>query len=174
MNKKWKYLIYFGLPLILLTMTASNSVAASLYSLLKKLEENDQVKLNAYDDGGGVATIGWGSTYNWDAKRPVKFTDKITKDTADRWLKIEADQKLNDVKSLVKVPINNNQLVALASFTYNVGTSAFKNSTLLRLINAGADKNFTAMQFDRWVYDNGRFVQGLKNRRDIEKKLFLS
>jgi lysozyme len=45
---------------------------------------------------------------------------------------------------------------------------------MLRLLNSGADKNTVAEQFDRWVYDNGVKVKGLINRRNAEKKLFLS
>ena len=79
-----------------------------------------------------------------------------------------------EIKNLVKVPLNNNELNALISFTYNVGLGAFKASSLLRLLNSGADKKIVADQFDRWVYDNGVKVKGLIYRRNAEKKLFLS
>ncbi|NCX34495.1 MAG: hypothetical protein EBX23_03875 [Proteobacteria bacterium] len=79
-----------------------------------------------------------------------------------------------DIKKLVQVPLNNNQLNALISFVYNVGINAFKVSLMLRLLNSGADKNTVAAQFDRWVFDNGVKVKGLINRRNAEKKLFLS
>lgn len=29
-----------------------------------------------------------------------------------------------------------------------------------------------ASQFDRWVFDNGKRIQGLVNRRNVEKALF--
>ncbi|MFX5085304.1 lysozyme, partial [Acinetobacter baumannii] len=29
-------------------------------------------------------------------------------------------------------------------------------------------------QFDRWIFDNGKRINGLVNRRAAEKKLFLS
>jgi len=72
------------------------------------------------------------------------------------------------------VPLNNNELNALISFCYNVGLGAFKASSLLSLLNSGADKKIVADQFDRWVFDNGVKVKGLINRRNAEKKLFLS
>jgi lysozyme len=174
MKNKQKYLLLFGLPLLLILMTNTTSAASSLFALLKRLEESNVVKLKAYLDSGGVPTIGWGSTYNWDLKRPVRITDVITKDTADKWLKYEATEKLNAVKNLLKVKINNNQLIALSSLTYNIGINAFRRSTLLKLLNNKVDKTIVAAQFDRWVYDNGQFIQGLQNRRTIEKQLFLS
>lgn len=73
----------------------------------------------------------------------------------------------------VKVKVSQNQFDALASFVYNVGETAFVKSTMLVLLNQG---NFTgaANQFDRWVFDNGKRIPGLVNRRSAEKKLFLA
>ena len=75
---------------------------------------------------------------------------------------------------MVKVPINDNQLLALSSFAYNVGNRSLQDSTLLKLLNSGADKNAVAAQFDKWVFAGGVVSKGLKNRRAAEKKLFLS
>ena len=76
--------------------------------------------------------------------------------------------------SKVRVPVTDNQLLAMASFTYNVGEDAFANSTLLRLLNEGLSKDKVALQFDRWVYAGGKVSNGLKKRRIAEKQLFLS
>lgn len=172
MNKTSKYLI-IGLIVIVLVMSSSN-VYASLSAFLKRYEESNKAALVAYDDGTNTPTIGWGSIYNFDENRPVEYGDTIDQATADRWLQIEATQKLTDVKNMVKVPITNNQLVALASFAYNEGSGALQGSTLLKLLNSGTDKATVAAQFDRWVYANGSVSNGLINRRNAEKALFLS
>jgi len=119
-------------------------------------------------------SVGYGSGYNWDLKRPVIKTDVIDKETAKKWLLLEAQDKYDFVKSRVKVPVTDNQLLAMASFTYNVGENAFANSTLLRLLNEGVSKDKVALQFDRWVYAGGKVSSGLKKRRIAEKQLFLS
>lgn len=119
-------------------------------------------------------SVGYGSGYNWDLKRPVIKTDVIDKETAKKWLLLEAQDKYDFVKSRVKVPVSDNQLLAMASFTYNVGENAFANSTLLRLLNEGVSKDKVALQFDRWVYAGGKVSSGLKKRRIAEKQLFLS
>ena len=100
--------------------------------------------------------------------------DIITQEQAQRWLEMETSKNAADIKSLVKVPLTNNMFNALISFVYNVGINAFKKSTMLKLLNSGADKNTVANQFDKWVFDNGVVVKGLINRRTAEKNLFLS
>ena len=172
MTKTNKYLL-IGAIVLIITMSSS-SVYASLATFLKKYEEDNKAALTAYNDNYGTWTIGWGSIYNYDQNRPVREGDTIDQATADRWLQIEAKSKMDAVKQLVLVKINNNQLVALASFAYNEGIGALSSSTLLKLLNQGADKVTVANQFDRWIYANGVKSQGLVNRRNAEKALYLS
>jgi lysozyme len=121
-------------------------------------------------------SIGYGSGFNWDKNRPVQKGDVINQTTAKQWLLIEAQKYYDRVKTLVKVPINDNQLIALSSFAYNVGDGqdGLAGSTLLKLLNSGADINTVAAQFEKWIYAGGKVNTGLKNRRTAEKKLFLS
>ena len=119
-------------------------------------------------------SVGYGSGYNWDAKRPVIKTDVIDQATAKRWLLLEAQDKYNFVMSQIKVPVTDNQLLALASFTYNVGEGAFASSTLLKRLNSGENKANVATEFDKWVYAGGKVSDGLKNRRNAEKALFIA
>jgi lysozyme len=172
MNKTGKYLIIAAI-VILLTMTTTNSFGA-LISFLKKWEEDNKAALVAYNDGTGTWTIGYGSIYNYDENRPVQKGDTITQEQADNWLIQEAKSKFDSVKSMVTVPVTNNQLIALSSFAYNEGIGALQNSTLLSLLNSGADKETVANQFNRWIYSGGQVMQGLVNRRSAEKQLFLS
>ena len=77
------------------------------------------------------------------------------------------------VNDSVTALLNQNQFDALVSFTYNVGIQAFKDSTLLRLLNK---KNYrgAAQQFERWVKAGKKTLPGLVSRRKEEKELFLS
>jgi len=59
------------------------------------------------------------------------------------------------------------QKAAIISFAYNVGINNFRNSTLLRLLNAG--KHGAACdELTKWVYVNGKILKGLINRRNQE------
>ena len=165
-------IILLILGILGITAISKAGSLSSALSFIKKAEGG--LYLKAYLDSGGVPTIGWGSTYDFDKQRKVQQGDIITEAQALKWLEMETSQNAIDIKKLVTVPLNNNQLNALISFVYNVGINGFKASSMLRLLNSGADKNTVAAQFDRWVYDNGVKVKGLINRRNAEKKLFLS
>jgi lysozyme len=75
------------------------------------------------------------------------------------------------VRRYVTEPISQPQFDALVSFTFNVGTEAFRTSTLLRRLNAG-DCHAAAAQFDRWIRARGRVLPGLVKRRAAERALF--
>ena len=153
-----------------LNSTAFGTVSDKLFNLISNFEGFYAVP---YWDRTGYS-VGYGSQFNWDQNRPVLKTDIVDKATAKKWLLLEAQQDFNWVKSKVKVPISDNQILALSSFAYNVGKGAFGNSTLLELLNSGANINTVAAQFDRWVTSGGVVNKGLVNRRKAEKALFLS
>ena len=174
MKKQSKNTIF----LIILGILGASIVSkgSSLYSSAMKFIKVKEggLYLKAYQDSGGVWTIGWGSTFDFDKQRKVLPGDTITQAQAQKWLEMETSQNATDIKKLVTVPLNNNQLNSLISLIYNIGIGAFKRSTMLKLLNAGANKQTVANEFDKWVYDNGVKVQGLINRRIAEKNLFLS
>lgn len=130
-------------------------------------------KLKAYKDQGGVWTIGFGSTYNIDEKRPVKEGDTIDDATAIRWLKSITGDLQDKLKKVILVPVNQNQLDSLTSLAYNIGFTAFFESTLLKMLNDGKPKIEVADQFLRWVKVKKIVNQGLVNRRKKERELFL-
>ena len=147
-------------------------------SIAEELIKNfEGKKLKSYQDSVGIWTIGYGSIFNIDENRPVKKGDIISEETALRWLRYEIKQKQVDLKKLIKVPVTQNQLDSITSLVFNIGTNAFKRSTLLRMLNAGTDKKNVADQFLKW--NKGRIkgklqvIPGLTNRRILERNLFL-
>lgn len=76
------------------------------------------------------------------------------------------------VRSAVKVPITQGQYDRLVSFTFNVGTSAFKSSTLLKYLNAGQCRQ-AADEFLKWVKAKGRTLPGLVARRQRDRDAFI-
>lgn len=137
-------------------------------NLVKRFEG---CKLHAYLDGGGVATIGYGTTvYNNGNK--VKIGDVIDQERADFEIKAHCEKIEKSILNLVHAKLNNNQLSAIISLVYNIGINNFRFSTMLKKIN---NNNFVgaANEFDRWVWDNGKVIKGLQNRREEEKQIFL-
>ena len=129
-------------------------------------------RLVAYDDGVGVWTIGFGTIKYPNGVR-VKKGDTCTLDQAKEYMRHDLIEFEHTVNSSVKVPLNQNQFDALVSLAYNIGSNAFKSSTLVKKLNTG-DIRGAADQFDVWVNAGGKRMQGLVNRRDREKLLFLS
>lgn len=129
-------------------------------------------RLVAYDDGVGVWTIGFGTIKYPNGVR-VKKGDTCTLDQAKEYMRHDLIEFEHTVNSSVKVPLNQNQFDALVSLAYNIGSSAFKSSTLVKKLNAG-DYKGAADQFNVWVNAGGKRMQGLVSRRDREKLLFLS
>ena len=128
------------------------------------------LRLNAYDDGVGVWTIGFGTTIYPNGIK-VKRGDTCTTEQAKAYMAHDLKKFESAVNSAMTMSINQNQFDALVSLAYNIGTSAFKNSTLVKKLNAG-DIRGAAAQFDVWNKGGGKVMQGLVNRRAKERKLF--
>lgn len=140
---------------------------------LDTIQQFEGLKLKAYKDSVGIWTVGFGNIFNLDTGNPIKEGDEISLETAERWLKIEVDNLQAKMRKVITVPLNDNQWTALTSLAYNIGFGAFKRSTLLRLLNAGASKEEVAKQILRWNKAGGKEIKGLTNRRKAESNLFL-
>lgn len=124
-------------------------------------------RLTAYRCPAGVWTIGYGHT-----GKDVKEGLKITKEQAEELLKKDLKSFELSVNNCIKIPLTQGQFDALVSFSYNVGTGALRNSTLLKLLNQGKIES-AAKEFDKWVNAGGKKLSGLVKRRKAEKELFL-
>lgn len=138
---------------------------------MKLLEQFEGLRLEAYLDSASIATIGFGSI-KYPNGNKVKLGDKITKAQAKEYKLHDLKEFVSTVNTYVKVPLTQNQYDALVSLSYNIGSSAFKNSTLLNKLNSG-DYKGAAEQFLVWNKVNSKRVQGLVNRREAERNLFL-
>lgn len=110
-------------------------------SVAKFLEEQEGRILHSYLDTAGVWTIGVGSTMYQTGIR-VKEGETITDTQADDLLAWEVTQKSNVINNLLNgVELNDRQMIAVVSFTYNLGIGALQQSTLLKVIKANPDDN---------------------------------
>ena len=125
----------------------------------------ESCKLTAYkvDNAEKYYTIGYGH-YGYDVKKDMK----ISKDTAIKLFRNDIKYFETCVSSCLKVKVTQSMFNALVSFTYNVGFSAFKNSTLLKYVNK---KQFTkaSKEFKKWNKCGGKVLNGLVKRRLLEK-----
>lgn len=141
-------------------------------ALVKKWEG---LRLKPYLDGGGVATIGYGTTFYENGTKVTMKDKPITVDIAVSLLRIKLKSFADSILSLCSRELTQNQLDALCCFVYNVGVNGFKTSTMLKLIN-NPDSTVTeiADQFLRWDKDNGKVIEGLSRRRQSEREFWLN
>ena len=146
------------------------SVNQATINLIKEFEG---CKLQAYQDGGGVWTIGYGTTAA--AGLGIKPTKgmTITQERAEELLLQGINKFAAKVDELITLKVNQQERGACVSLAYNIGPDAFARSTVLRELNAG-NKDKAAAAFRMWNKDNGKVEKGLVNRREAEKKLFLT
>lgn len=130
--------------------------------------------LKPYLDPVNIPTIGFG-TIKYPNGKAVTMKDRaITEAEATEYLMFEVEEKAKNVTTMVKVPLNDNEYAALVSFSYNVGSGALQGSTLLKMLNANADRTAVADQFLRWNKAGGKELAGLTRRRQAERSLFLT
>lgn len=110
---------------------------------------------------GDVPTIGFGST------KGVKLGDTITPEKAIERAYRDIRNTESAIHKCVHVPLSTSEYDAFTSLAYNIGTSAFCSSTLVKKLNAG-DYEGACAEIKRWVYVKGQVVPGLANRREKE------
>lgn len=146
-------------------------ISKGCLSLVKKWEG---FYANAYLCPANVWTIGFGTTV-WPNGKRVKKVDTITREEAERLLEKQVNEHASTIMQYVKVPLNQNQYDALASFQYNLGRHILKGSYLLKYLNAKQwDKAANSMMQYNKARVNGVLtpLRGLTNRRTEEVALF--
>jgi lysozyme len=119
----------------------------------------------AYQDVVGVWTIGYGHTID------VKEGMSITQHQCDVMLEVDIETYENYVNEQVDVSLTQNQFDALVSWVYNLGPTNLRNSTMLKVLNAGKYDE-VPYQMKRWNRAGGKVLKGLVVRRKAEAELF--
>ena len=131
-------------------------------ALIKKFEG---CELKAYRCAANVLTIGYGHT------KDVTEDMEITQEEAENMLIHELMDYCNYVDMYVEVPLEQHQFDSLVSWTYNLGPTNLKSSTLLKVLN---DKDYEGVpaQIKRWNKSAGVVSDGLIRRREAESLLW--
>lgn len=148
------------------------------------IKEHEGFSATAYKDQAGLWTIGYGTLIDTADERRylpnlVNNTfPEISKAEAEAYLRKDIAQFEDTVNQSVAVPLTQNQFDALVSLVYNIGPYNFRQSTVLRKINAQADHDEISRWWKAWdkVTDPATGVKvvsnGLKKRRSQELDLF--
>ncbi|MBD3816447.1 MAG: lysozyme [Halothiobacillus sp.] len=125
----------------------------------------------AYNDGGGVQTIGFGTTTHPDGS-PVKRGEKTDPVRALIALQGHVTNTEAAMRQCIgDVPLYQHEWDAYVSLAYNIGTGAFCGSTLVKKLHESPpDYVGACAQIKRWNKDNGLVIPGLTKRREREYK----
>ena len=151
-------------------LTSGGSVA-----MLERLEGN---VLHVYADSlaNGLPTRCAG-----DTNHSMPVGTKLTADDCREINKLTMIKYGSSVLACTKWEhLNGDRLVGLTLFAINVGSSSACNSQAFKAINAGRIQEGCDLLATKpngqpnWSFASGRYVQGLQNRRQAERKLCLS
>lgn len=147
-------------------------MAAVSKKCIKLVKEFEGLYLKSYKDEVGVWTIGYGIT-NADkaiTKVTVKAGLKITEKTADNWLEKALNKKYlpKVMKYNNKYKWNQNEIDALVSFAYNIGSIDALTA------NGTRSRATIAAKMLKYNKAGGKVLNGLTRRRKAERKLFLT
>lgn len=136
------------------------------------IREFEGLRLVAYQDGGGVWTIGYGHTGSVDGKK-IKQNDTITLKKAQELLDLDVAKFEAHVNSYLKhYSFSQNEFDALVSFAFNLGS-------INQLTNNGK-RSKTEITRKMAEYSNMRiggnltWIKGLHVRRLKETLFFLT
>lgn len=149
---------------------------------IKLLKSWEGISLSPYRDKANYWTIGVGhliTKSEWNLEyieidgKNVEFSNGLTMEQALLLFSQDLEKYEKAVYRLLVEPMNltQDQFDSLISFTFNVGITAFRKSTLLKRIDQKDWKDIP-VQFRRWNRAGGKVVQRRINRRENEIKLW--
>ncbi len=151
-------------------MKATYKLGAKGKSLIQHFEG---CKLKAYKCPAGIWTIGFGNTF-YEDNSPVKEGDSISIERANELFDLIVDDFVENVNTVVKSDINQNQFDSLVCICYNIGQSAFYKSTLLKKVNLNPSDPSISDSFLMWNKAKGKVLEGLTKRRIAEGNLYFT
>jgi GH24 family phage-related lysozyme (muramidase) len=128
-------------------------------------------RFDAYPDPGSPDGTPW--TIGWGATGPGIVRGVV-------WTQAQCDARFDEdlgrharevAEALDGTPTTQGQFDALVSFHYNTG--AIRRATLTQLHRQGHYER-AAREFARWIYNAGKPLAGLRQRRNEEAALYLS
>lgn len=143
------------------------------------IPEHEGTRLSAYQDGARVWTICTGHTGRMSGP-PVRPGQRATEAECRDFLASDLGQTFAEMDRLIKIDLPEPTQAAIASFTFNLGAGALRQSTLLKKLNAG-DIKAACDEIPRWSKVDGKdcaaqgsTCRGIIERRAQERELCLA
>ena len=121
----------------------------------------ESYRQSTYKDSGGIPTLGYGET------KGVVAGQTTTPERALQKLLESADEHAKEMNKCITVPLYQYEFDAYLSFTYNIGSTAFCHSTLVKKLNA-QDYTGACKELLKWDKVGNKQLVGLTKRRQAE------
>jgi GH24 family phage-related lysozyme (muramidase) len=138
------------------------------------IQEFEGFKENAYHRKGDVPTVGFGSTYNYTAKRKVKLGDVVTLQEATNWMQFDFQETIRLANVYIHKPLNKFQATAICDYIYNRGIGNFLKTQLDEMINENPSnpKILDEIRGTGLKDKLGNLLRGLVRRRKSQAHLY--
>lgn len=139
---------------------------------LARIRQSEAFMAKPYDDGAGNLTIGYGHLI----RAGEHYPGGITQAAADALFRQDVARVVNPALDRITIELTQNQVDALGSFIFNVGTGGFLKN-VLSYLNSG-DLEATTSHMLQFITGRDarsgtrRVLRGLLTRRKFEVALF--
>ena len=139
---------------------------------LARIRQREAFMAKPYDDGAGNLTIGYGHLI----RTGENYSAGITEAAADTLFRQDVERVVNPALDRITIDLTQNQVDALGSFIFNVGTGGFLKN-LLTYVNAGKHEQTTSRMLKFITGRDARsgrrrVLRGLLTRRRFEVALY--
>lgn len=157
------------------SLTINLTIPQKSSSFIKNfIKDEEKLRLNAYEIGDGMITIGWGHAEKKHKSR-FKKSEKITLQKAQELFDADISKTeyyLNNIldnwkKNDIKININQNMYDAMISMIYNMGIGNFTKSKFLQLL-----KNNKLSEAKKEILNTKVKYKGVRERRKKESAIF--
>ena len=134
------------------------------------IKSYEALKLKAYKCPAGVWTIGYGHTAG--VKQGMEISRQRAEELFVNDLYTISEYPISDIFYKAKVTLTQNQFDALCSLVFNIGTTNFRKSTLLKKALVDPNDKSIYNEFKKWNRSGKKELEGLTRRRIREANLY--
>ncbi|MCG8670224.1 MAG: lysozyme [Pseudomonadales bacterium] len=137
---------------------------------VEMIKELDEYQCSIYFDAQGLAVIG--HAHRITENEHDYIGKKITRQEAHDLLLKDLRPIENALNRFIQVEATQDQFDALVSLSHSIGVTTVVRSNLLMYLNNGEDAR-AAEEFYRWIYLGKKMIPKLRERRELERGLFM-
>jgi lysozyme len=138
---------------------------------LEMLAHHEGIRQKPYKCPAGLWTVGVGHLIGDGKSLPDSWNRTFSLEEVYAILAKDVERFERGVSRLITIPLRQNEMDAIISFTFNLGIGCLQRSSVRQKLNRG-DKEGAIESLLKYNKAGGKVLKGLDNRRKDEAKLF--